>query len=314
MDETLIVAAKLLAKEHLSMEKFARETAWLRDLGSSWRLQHSSRPLHASGVQRCTDLAGLRNLGNCCWLNAAARCASFCPPLREAFLAGQDQSGPLGISIELAKVLRASNSGLWEIFAPFSLLNRHCITNAGSFPAGGMTDASKALIAWLQSSPRARAMLRRSRPRTSDESRGSDDIFFVPDAFSCGVWTADGIMKAIFTEEWPSSLLLILCLTQGKGRKLGWRRPGVRHTDRRKTGDPCAYVRPRVRACVHACVRVCVCVRGCVCVRACAHVAFALMSAGRALPYRCRALRGRATHFLGSCGTQLVDIEAKRRM
>ena len=101
------------------MEKFARETAWLRDLGSSWRLQHSSRPLHASSVQRCTDLAGLRNLGNSCWLNAAARCASFCPPLREAFLAGQDQSGPLGISIEPAKVLRASNSGLGKSLRRF---------------------------------------------------------------------------------------------------------------------------------------------------------------------------------------------------
>ena len=153
-------------------------------------------------------------------------------------------------------------------------MSPHYITNAGSFPVGGMTDASKALIAWLQSSPRARAMLRRSRPRTSDESRGSDDIFFVPDAFSRGVWTADGIMKAIFTEEWPSSLVLILCLTQGKGRRLGWSRPGVRHTDRRKAGDPCACVRACVRASAHACVRVCACVGVCVCVcvRVCARM------------------------------------------
>ena len=33
VDETLTVAAKLLVKEHLSMEEFARGSAWLRDLG-----------------------------------------------------------------------------------------------------------------------------------------------------------------------------------------------------------------------------------------------------------------------------------------
>ena len=93
------------------------------------------------------------SLGNSCWLNAAVQCVRFCPPLREAFLAGQDQSGPLGV--ELAKVFRASNSGLWEIFAPFSLLERHYVTNVGSFPVGGMANASEALIAWLQSSPKS---------------------------------------------------------------------------------------------------------------------------------------------------------------
>ena len=70
VDEIVTAAAKLLVKEQLCLAEFACGSVWLRDLDLSWRLEHSSRPLHASSARLCTDVAGLGNLGNSCWLNA----------------------------------------------------------------------------------------------------------------------------------------------------------------------------------------------------------------------------------------------------
>ena len=43
---------------------------WMVELGLHTRLDYGSRPAWTSGLERGTAHAGLKNLGNSCWLNA----------------------------------------------------------------------------------------------------------------------------------------------------------------------------------------------------------------------------------------------------
>ena len=82
--------------------------------------------------------------------------------------------------------------------------------------------------------------------RILDGTRCLDGPFFLPDAFARGLWNVHDIMKAIFTDEWPSSTVVILCLTSGKGckgRTLDLNRRMVRHEDRWKARTPCVCLR-----------------------------------------------------------------------
>ena len=83
----LLLAAKLLVREHLSVQKLADGADWLRDLGLSWRLEQGSRPLHTSGAENSADFAGLCDVGNSSWVNAVVQRVHTCAPLRDAFLA-----------------------------------------------------------------------------------------------------------------------------------------------------------------------------------------------------------------------------------
>ena len=77
----ILGAAKALPREFLAAEALA-EAQWLRDLGIHWRLDYGRRPSHTSGLASCSTFAGLRNLGNSCYLNSRAR-----PTARRCFRA-----------------------------------------------------------------------------------------------------------------------------------------------------------------------------------------------------------------------------------
>jgi len=51
------------------------------------RLDYGFRPAWTSGLERGTAHAGLKNLGNSCWLNAALQCFRWTRPLYNAFTA-----------------------------------------------------------------------------------------------------------------------------------------------------------------------------------------------------------------------------------
>ena len=65
-------SVQLLVSAFQDVEALAprSEGAWMVELGFHTRLDYGSRPAWTSGLERGTAHAGLKNLGNSCWLNA----------------------------------------------------------------------------------------------------------------------------------------------------------------------------------------------------------------------------------------------------
>ena len=107
----ILGAAKALAHEFLAVEAFTEQAdaQWLRDLGIPWRLDYGSRRLHTFGLASCSTFAGLRNLGNSCYLKSAARCMYRCGRLR-ADVSGHIQRA-VACSVFFASFLKRKDNG-----------------------------------------------------------------------------------------------------------------------------------------------------------------------------------------------------------
>ncbi|CAJ1413970.1 unnamed protein product [Effrenium voratum] len=135
------------------MEALAEQpdAQWLRDLGSQFRLDYGSRPLHTSGLDICHDYVGLRNLGNSCYLNSVAQCIYGRTPLREDIAGQSPPKGPLSSHLQRLFQLLSGEDGRWDYVSPAALLHQVLLTDSATFQYGDSADAAECCSMLLHS-------------------------------------------------------------------------------------------------------------------------------------------------------------------
>ncbi|CAK9075834.1 Ubiquitin carboxyl-terminal hydrolase, partial [Durusdinium trenchii] len=119
----LVSAERLLMEDFWLVEKVAQQPGveWLQDLGLVLRLDYGSRPTGTSGLATSTSWAGLRSLGNTCYVNSLVQCFRACGPLRKDIGSAEDEKGSLGKL--LSSLLHRLAENRWDFLAPFELVS-----------------------------------------------------------------------------------------------------------------------------------------------------------------------------------------------
>ncbi|CAL1163831.1 unnamed protein product [Cladocopium goreaui] len=177
------------------------------ELGFHTRLDYGSRPAWTSGLERGTAHAGLKNLGNSCWLNAVLQCFRWTRSLHNAFTARLMDCEESILGSLVQDVLQKLASDDWDYVAPFALLNQLYATYQGRFRPGESADAAEA----------CRLLLDRC-------VYGSDIVHLLPTSIALarrGV-TLTELTREHFTTCRPSSDVVILEVPPVDGGRMNW--------------------------------------------------------------------------------------------
>ena len=202
-------SVQLLVSAFQDVEALAprSEGAWMVELGFHSRLDYGSRPAWTSGLERGTAHAGLKNLGNSCWLNAVLQCFRWTRSLYNAFTARLMECEESILGSLVQDVLQKLASDDWDYVAPFALLNQLYATYQGRFRPGESADAAEA----------CRLLLDRS-------VYGSDIVHLLPTSIALarrGV-TLTELTREHFATCRPSSDVVILEVAPVDGGRMNW--------------------------------------------------------------------------------------------
>ena len=202
-------SVQLLVSAFQDVEALAprSEGAWMVELGFHTRLDYGSRPAWTSGLERGTAHAGLKNLGNSCWLNAVLQCFRWTRSLHNAFTARLMECEESILGSLVQDVLQKLASDDWDYVAPFALLNQLYATYQGRFRPGESADAAEA----------CRLLLDRC-------VYGSDIVHVLPTSIALarrGV-TLTELTREPFATCRPSSDVVILEVPPVDGGRMNW--------------------------------------------------------------------------------------------
>ena len=202
-------SVQLLVSAFQDVEALAprSEGAWMVELGFHTRLDYGSRPAWTSGLERGTAHAGLKNLGNSCWLNAVLQCFRWTRSLYNAFTARLMECEESILGSLVQDVLQKLASDDWDYVAPFALLNQLYATYQGRFRPGESADAAEA----------CRLLLDRC-------VYGSDIVHLLPTSIALA---RRGVTLTELTREHcatcrPSSDVVILEVAPVDGGRMNW--------------------------------------------------------------------------------------------
>eukprot|EP00435_Cladocopium_sp_Y103_P006851 s3399_g2.t1 len=195
-------SAKLLVASYQKFETLAEKSQWAEQLGRPLRLDSGSRPRGTAGFEGVVPHAGLRNLGNSCWLNAVLQCFYFNHGLFRGFMTQRGEGSFLGPMVR--EVLQELQSNRWDYSAPFELLHQLYETLPRIFQANESADARDA----------CRHLLAHSSFGARDADQIVHSLETPVDQISGRTHTVTQLTQDFFTAEKPKTECLVLELEQ----------------------------------------------------------------------------------------------------